>query len=71
MSDLPQPAPEPEPIPQPDSTLMGVSVRAWLALILVCTVCILSGMQIEVLEPLYSLSLIATGFYFGQKLSKP
>jgi len=51
----------------PDSTLFNISIRAWLAIMLTATVCAMSGMRIEITEPLHSLSLLAIGFYFGQK----
>jgi len=75
----------------PDSTIGGVSIRAWLATILVLTVCanhlfITVATLIEAVihrdfakvgtfttvgEPLYSMSIAALGFYFGQKVTKP
>ncbi len=74
-----------------DSTLAGVSIRAWLAVILVVTVCtthfaIVLAVLVEAItahdfakvgtfttigEPLYSMSVAALGFYFGQKVTKP
>lgn len=77
-------------VPLEDSTFMGISVRAWLAVVLVMTVCLSHGsVAIAVLvdavgtkdwskvgtytnigEPLYSMSVMALGFYFGQKTSK-
>lgn len=50
-----------------DSRLWGVSMRAWMALLIVVTVCAMSMAGIPVVEPLYSMSLLALGFYFGQK----
>lgn len=50
-----------------ESKAFGVSIRAWLALILVYTTCMMSVLVIKVEEPLYSLVLLATGFYFGQR----
>lgn len=50
-----------------ESFAFGVSVRAWIALSLVWTVCYMAIKSTEVKEPLYSLSLLAVGFYFGQK----
>lgn len=74
-----------------DSSFAGVSVRAWLAIILVVTVCIshimisaaaimktiktgditMLGTLTTIGEPLYSMSVAALGFYFGQKSLKP
>ena len=50
-----------------ESKPFGVSMRGWLASIIVITICILSGLKIEVIEPLYSMGTMALGFYFGQK----
>jgi hypothetical protein len=78
-------------IPGKDSTFLGISVRAWLAIVLVATVCAshLSvcigvlwdavktadwskvGTYTNIGEPLYSMSVAALGFYFGQKTNKP
>lgn len=67
------------PDPQTDtaSTILGISIRAWVTLLLVATVCFLfifsgvTGKACEVGEPLYSLTIAALGFYFGQKFNKP
>jgi len=73
-----------------DSMIFGVSIRAWLALILVWTIAlthilITAGVVVDAIltkdwsrvgtfanigEPLYSLSIVALGFYFGQKTTK-
>lgn len=50
-----------------ESRIWNVSVRALLAGSLVLTVCTMSGLGIEVKEPLYTMSALAIGFYFGQK----
>lgn len=50
-----------------DSRPFGVSMRGWLALIIVLTVCGMSAGGVAVVEPLYSMALLALGFYFGQK----
>jgi len=52
---------------QDDSRPFGVSMRGWLALIIVLTVCGMSAFSVMVVEPLYSMALLALGFYFGQK----
>lgn len=60
---------EPQIIPstEVDSRLFGVSVRGWLAAVLVVTICGMSSAGVEVKEPLYTLGGLAVGFYFGQK----
>ncbi len=55
-----------------DSTMAGVSIRAWIAIILVFEVCFMASFGRTVEEPLYSLAVMAVGFYFGQvKAQKP
>jgi hypothetical protein len=68
-------------VPQ-DSRVGGVSVRAWLVMMLCGTVCVqsmagqvlgyfLTGeLIIEIKEPLYSLSIAAASYYFGQTMKK-
>lgn len=64
-----------EPIPEngqyyDSSTIWGVSLRGWIALLVVITVCVMSGFKIEVNEPLYTLAGLIVGFYFGQNQKK-
>lgn len=54
-----------------DSKILGVSVRAWIAVLVVGTVCGMQACGLKVDEPLYSLVLLTTGFYFGQKTPQP
>ena len=53
--------------PKKESTFLNVSIRAWIVLMLVGTVCYMSLLMLEVKEPLYSLVSLAVGYYFGQK----
>ena len=65
--------------PAQDSRLLGVSVRAWLAIMLTATVCAMNLISLwpqlngaaafvfKIEEPLYSGWLLSLGFYFGQK----
>lgn len=73
-----------------DSTFFGVSVRAWLALMLVSSIvtthiAVTVGVVVDAIltkdwsrvgtfanvgEPLYSMSIAALAFYFGQKTAK-
>lgn len=73
-----------------DSTFFGVSIRAWLAFMLVASivathVSVTTGVVVDAVlnrdwskvgtfanvgEPLYSMSIAALAFYFGQKTSK-
>lgn len=50
-----------------ESQIYGISVRGWITLILVLTVCAMAGFKVQVLEPLYTAFSLAIGFYFGQK----
>lgn len=53
-----------------DSHFLKISIRGWLAIIVVVTVCIMSFLLIEVKEPLYTLAGLIVGFYFGQNQKK-
>ena len=75
---------------QADSCVGGVSVRAWLVVMLVVTVCLTHvavtlsvaidavlqkdfsklGTFSTIGEPLYSMAVVALGYYFGQKTPK-
>lgn len=52
-----------------ESTLLNVSIRAWIALLVVGTICYMSIAIIEVKEPLYTLGGLIVGFFFGQAKS--
>jgi len=54
-------------IKREESRILGVSVRGWMALMLTYTACIQSSFGLTIKEPLYSLVLMAVGFYLGQK----
>jgi hypothetical protein len=49
-----------------NSVIWGVSIRGWIVLIVVLTVCTMSLAGIVVIEPLYSLAWVTVGYYFGQ-----
>lgn len=53
-----------------DSKIFNVSIRGWIATFVVATVCAMGLIQIEVKEPLYTLSVAIVSFYFGQNLKK-
>ena len=50
-----------------ESKLLGVSMRGWLAMLIVGTACAMALLQREIAEPLSSVLLLTIGFYFGQK----
>ena len=53
--------------PSEDSRLLGISSRGWIAFTIIATMCMLSALGREVPQVLESATLIAMGFYFGQK----
>lgn len=65
-----------------DSAIWGVSVRAWLVVMLVSTLCLVTLMNpvlsylitgdivIEIKEPFYSAVTISLGYFFGQSGKK-
>jgi len=53
--------------PGDESNVLKVSVRGWITLIVVATVCGMSIFAIEVKEPLYTMAGMCLGWYFGQK----
>lgn len=50
-----------------ESAILGVSVRSWIALLLVYTVCLMAAHGAKIEEPLYSALLVVLGFLYGQK----
>ncbi len=50
-----------------ESKIFGVSVRAFICLLLTFCVCAMAVLKVSVNEPLYSAFLLALGFFFGQK----
>lgn len=48
------------------SHIFNVSLRGWITLIIVTTVCVMSVRLIEVKEPLYTLVGMVIGYYFAQ-----
>ncbi len=53
-----------------ESTMLGISIRAWLTTLIVATVCYLSILGKEIFEPLYGGFLLTLGFFFGQATQK-
>lgn len=53
-----------------DSNIAGVSVRAWVTMFIVITVCTMSWASHVIEEPLYTLATIVVGFYFGRSTGK-
>jgi hypothetical protein len=53
------------------SHMFGVSIRGWLAVLAITTVCVCNVMKIEVMEPLYTLSVAIIAFYYGQNVKMP
>jgi hypothetical protein len=53
-----------------ESNIFGVSVRALIAFMLVLTVCVMSGLKVTVVEPLYTLCVVAVSFYLGKSTNQ-
>ena len=53
-----------------NSMIFGVSIRGWIAMGVVATICLMSGLKIDIKEPLYTLAGLIVGFYFGQNPKK-
>ena len=76
-----KPAPEIKELPQsvkPESAetqhhsiAFGISIRGWIAMIVIGTVCFMSIRETTIKEPLYTLAGLVVGFYFGQNPNKP
>lgn len=58
---------DPETKPTDHSRIWGVSLRGWVTLIIVYTVCLMSLFQMDVKEPLYTLAGMVIGYYFAQE----
>lgn len=66
----------------PDSSVFGVSVRGWIVITLVGTLCLMQLLNmilsylvsgdiiLEIKEPFYSAVTISIGYYFGQNTKK-
>jgi hypothetical protein len=50
-----------------ESHFFNVSMRAWLALIIVLAACWMSLTGLKVEEPLYTMVISVLGLYFGQR----
>lgn len=61
------PDPTPPQLPGDESKIYGVSIRAWITVMMVTTVCLMSAMKATIVEPLYSGFLMGLGFFLGQK----
>lgn len=45
---------------------LSISIRGWIALLVVITICLMSFFQLEVAEPLYTLGGMVVAYYYGQ-----
>lgn len=50
-----------------ESKIFGISVRAFIVVVLLFAVCYMSLQAMKIDEPLYSAFMLALGFFFGQK----
>lgn len=74
-TNITQPAKAPEVAEEADSvvdhsTAFGISIRGWIAIAVILTVCGMSIGQIDIKEPLYTLAGLIVGFYYGQNPKK-
>lgn len=49
-----------------ESGILSISIRGWLSLIVVYTVCLMSVFKLEVKEPLYTMCGMMIAFYYAQ-----
>lgn len=49
-----------------ESGILSISIRGWLALIVIFTVCFMSATGVEVKEPLYTMCGMMIAFYYAQ-----
>lgn len=49
------------------SSFLGVSIRAWVVLMVVVTMCIMAYRQVKIEEPFYSVIIMVVSFYFGKE----
>lgn len=49
-----------------DSFLAGISVRGTVALIVLLTICTLTLLKVDVTEPLKTIAVLISGYYFGR-----
>ena len=54
-----------------ESKAFGISMRGWLAFMVVWTFCLLAVSQIQVDEPFRTVLIMVVTFYFGQKSVQP
>ncbi len=57
---------EPKTDAPADSHMFNVSVRGWIVVMVVTTVCYMSITAKDIKEPLYTLVGLCVGYYFGQ-----
>lgn len=50
-----------------ESQAFNISVRGWIALLVVTTICVMSLLSREIKEPLYTLGGMIVGYYYAQK----
>ena len=50
-----------------DSSILGVSMRSIIALIITLTLCYMAASEKTIVEPFYSICVFTIGFFFGQK----
>lgn len=71
-ADIPEDVPDHEHIEDTAITTehLHISLRGVIAVLVVLTVCFMSLYGLEVKEPLYTLSAMTVGWYFGRQPQK-
>jgi hypothetical protein len=59
---------QPSTKPHTHSSFLKVSLRGWIAMIIVLTVCSLALMEKNADTQLYNLACLVVGYYFGQSV---
>jgi uncharacterized membrane protein len=52
---------------QDESKIFGISVRAFISIIIVFTLCSMTIWEMKIVEPFYTICTFVIGFFFGQK----
>ena len=53
-----------------NSKIFGVSLRGWLAFVVIYTICLMSVLGVKVEEPLYTIGGMIVAFYYGHEIGK-
>ena len=68
--ELAQPEEEKPTVINDGSQILGISLRGWIAIIIVSVICYMAIASIPVTEPLYTLATVVVSFYFGHQMGQ-